>query len=55
MSRVPWPFEPRTLEVLAGFGVADELVTRGNPAMQLRTHVPGRVVRLPLFDIGLAD
>jgi 2-polyprenyl-6-methoxyphenol hydroxylase-like FAD-dependent oxidoreductase len=47
--------QPRTLEALAGFGVADELVTRGNPAMQLRMHVPGRVVRMPLFDIGLAD
>ncbi|MFI6466195.1 FAD-dependent monooxygenase [Streptomyces sp. NPDC050538] len=47
--------QPRTLEALAGFGVTDELVIRGNPAMQLRMHLPGRVVRMPLFDIGLAD
>ncbi|WP_344015345.1 FAD-dependent monooxygenase [Streptomyces thermospinosisporus] len=47
--------QPRTLEALAGFGVTDELIARGNPAMQLRMHLPGRVVRLPLFDIGLAD
>ena len=47
--------QPRTLEALAGFGVTDELVARGNPAMQLRMHLPGRVVQMPLFDIGLAD
>jgi 2-polyprenyl-6-methoxyphenol hydroxylase-like FAD-dependent oxidoreductase len=47
--------QPRTLEALAGFGVTDELVARGNPAMQVRMHLPGRVVRMPLFDIGLAD
>jgi 2-polyprenyl-6-methoxyphenol hydroxylase-like FAD-dependent oxidoreductase len=47
--------QPRTLEALAGFGVADELVTRGNPAMQLRMHLPQRVVQMPLFDIGLTD
>ncbi|MEV0738477.1 FAD-dependent monooxygenase [Streptomyces sp. NPDC050549] len=47
--------QPRTLEVLAPFGVTDELVGRGNPAMQLRMHLPHRVVQIPLFDIGLAD
>ncbi|WP_142214601.1 FAD-dependent monooxygenase [Streptomyces sp. SLBN-118] len=47
--------QPRTLEALAGFGVTDELVARGNRAVQLRLHAPGRVLRLPLFDIGLAD
>ncbi|MFD9324397.1 FAD-dependent monooxygenase [Streptomyces sp. NPDC060065] len=47
--------QPRTLEALAGFGVTGELVTRGNPAMQLRMHLPRRVVQLPLFDIGLTD
>ncbi|MEV4453407.1 FAD-dependent monooxygenase, partial [Streptomyces mirabilis] len=47
--------QPRTLEALAGFGVTDELVARGNPAMQLRMHLPRRVVQMPLFDIGLAD
>nr|WP_263974261.1 FAD-dependent monooxygenase [Streptomyces albicerus] len=47
--------QPRTLEALAGFGVTDELVARGNPAMRLRMHLPRRVVSVPLFDIGLAD
>ncbi|HET6360098.1 FAD-dependent monooxygenase [Streptomyces sp.] len=47
--------QPRTLEALAGFGVTDELVARGNRAVQVRMHVPGRVLRLPLFDIGCAD
>lgn len=47
--------QPRTLEALAGFGVADELVARGNPAMQLRMHLPRRVVPVRLFDIGLSD
>ncbi|WP_328690194.1 FAD-dependent monooxygenase [Streptomyces phaeochromogenes] len=47
--------QPRTLEALAGFGVTDELVARGNPAMRLRMHLPRRVVQMPLFDIGLAD
>ncbi|MGW3108952.1 FAD-dependent monooxygenase [Streptomyces sp. NPDC001100] len=47
--------QPRTLEVLAPFGVTDELVGRGNPAMQLKMHLPHRVVHIPLFDIGLAD
>ncbi|MGW0333199.1 FAD-dependent monooxygenase [Streptomyces sp. NPDC003011] len=47
--------QPRTLEALAGFGVTDELVARGNPAVRLRMQLPGRVVRMPLFDIGLAD
>ncbi|MFF0131714.1 FAD-dependent monooxygenase [Streptomyces mirabilis] len=47
--------QPRTLEALAPFGVTDELIRRGNPAMQLRMHLPRRVVQVPLFDIGLAD
>ncbi|MER5472967.1 FAD-dependent monooxygenase [Streptomyces sp. NPDC002685] len=47
--------QPRTLEALAPFGVTDELVARGNPAVQLRMHLPGRTVRLPLFDVGVAD
>ncbi|MFG2369289.1 FAD-dependent monooxygenase [Streptomyces mirabilis] len=47
--------QPRTLEALAGFGVTDELVDRGNPTMRLRMHLPRRVVQMPLFDIGLAD
>ncbi|MFF4257892.1 FAD-dependent monooxygenase [Streptomyces sp. NPDC001663] len=47
--------QPRTLEALAPFGVTDELIGRGNPAMRVRMHLPRRVVQLPLFDIGLTD
>ncbi|MFF1682270.1 FAD-dependent monooxygenase [Streptomyces sp. NPDC058256] len=47
--------QPRTLEALAGFGVTDELVKRGNPAVQLRMHLPGRVVQMPLFSGELID
>ncbi|MGI5379288.1 FAD-dependent monooxygenase [Streptomyces sp. CA-251387] len=47
--------QPRTLEALAGFGVTDRLVSRGNPAMRLRLHLARRTVSVPLFDIGLPD
>src|SRR5687768_15007136 len=47
--------QPRTLEVLAGLGVTGQLVAAGNPAVQVRMHVRGRVLSLPLFDLGLAD
>jgi 2-polyprenyl-6-methoxyphenol hydroxylase-like FAD-dependent oxidoreductase len=47
--------QPRTLEVLAGLGVTDRLVERGNPAVQLRVHARGRMHAVPMFDFGLAD
>src|SRR4051794_21418011 len=47
--------QPRTLEVLARSGVTDDLVACGNPAVQLRMHVRGRVLAVPTFDLGLAD
>ncbi len=48
--------QPRTLEMLNGFGVTERLVERGNPAVQLRMHLPrGVAVQLPLFDIGFQD
>jgi 2-polyprenyl-6-methoxyphenol hydroxylase-like FAD-dependent oxidoreductase len=47
--------QPRTLEVLAGLGISDELVERGNPAVQLRLHARGRQVAVPMFDFGLED
>jgi 2-polyprenyl-6-methoxyphenol hydroxylase-like FAD-dependent oxidoreductase len=47
--------QPRTLEVLRGLRLADELIARGNPATQLRLYVGERLVRLALFDLGLAD
>jgi 2-polyprenyl-6-methoxyphenol hydroxylase-like FAD-dependent oxidoreductase len=46
---------PRTLEVLRGIGVSETLVERGNDAVRLRLHVRDKVVRAPLFDIGLED
>jgi 2-polyprenyl-6-methoxyphenol hydroxylase-like FAD-dependent oxidoreductase len=47
--------QPRTLEVLTRFGITDDLVACGNPAVQLRMHVRGRVLAVPMFDLGLAD
>jgi 2-polyprenyl-6-methoxyphenol hydroxylase-like FAD-dependent oxidoreductase len=47
--------QPRTLEVLAGLGITDQLVDRGNPAVQLRIHARGRQVAVPMFDLGLDD
>jgi 2-polyprenyl-6-methoxyphenol hydroxylase-like FAD-dependent oxidoreductase len=46
---------PRTLEVLRGLGVSQRLVDRGNDAVQLQVHFGRRVVRTPLFDVGLED
>jgi 2-polyprenyl-6-methoxyphenol hydroxylase-like FAD-dependent oxidoreductase len=46
---------PRTLEVLRGLGVSQKLVERGNDAVQLQLHFGERVVRTPLFDVGLED
>ena len=46
---------PRTLEVLRGLGVSEELVERGNDAVQLQLHFGERLVRTRLFDIGLED
>ncbi|NED18705.1 monooxygenase [Streptomyces sp. SID9913] len=47
--------QPRTLEMLAALGATDALVARGNPAMRLRLHAPGRVAELRLFDTGTDD
>ena len=47
--------QPRTLEALRPFGLADELVRRGNPAVRLRLHTGSRVTHAQLFDIGLDD
>ena len=47
--------QPRSLEVLRGIGVADELVRRGDTAVGLRLHGRGRVAALPAFDAGLDD
>jgi 2-polyprenyl-6-methoxyphenol hydroxylase-like FAD-dependent oxidoreductase len=47
--------QPRTLEVLAGLGVTDQLLAHGNRAVQLRIHAGRRETALPLFDFGLTD
>ena len=47
--------QPRTLEVLAPFGIADEMVERGNPAVTVRLHSGRRSVPVALGNIGIAD
>jgi 2-polyprenyl-6-methoxyphenol hydroxylase-like FAD-dependent oxidoreductase len=47
--------QPRTLEVLRGLGIAEELVGRGNDAVWVQLHAGGRVVRIRLFGLGLDD
>jgi 2-polyprenyl-6-methoxyphenol hydroxylase-like FAD-dependent oxidoreductase len=47
--------QPRTLEVLADLGVTPALLDHGRQAVQLRVHLPRRVVSVRLFDLGLAD
>ena len=47
--------QPRTLEVLRGLGVAEDLVARGNDAVWVQLHAGGRVVRIRLFGLGLDD
>jgi 2-polyprenyl-6-methoxyphenol hydroxylase-like FAD-dependent oxidoreductase len=47
--------QPRTLEVLRGLGVTQELVARGNDAVWVQLHAGRRVVRIRLFGLGLAD
>ena len=47
--------QPRTLEVLAGLGITDQLLEHGNRAVRLRIHAGRRETAVPLFDFGLAD
>jgi len=47
--------QPRTLEVLAGLGVAPALLERGRRAVHLRLHLPRHTISLRLFGLGLAD
>jgi 2-polyprenyl-6-methoxyphenol hydroxylase-like FAD-dependent oxidoreductase len=47
--------QPRTLEILRGLGVAEELIARGNDAAWVQLHADGRVVRIQLFGLGLDD
>ncbi|SIM86473.1 FAD-dependent monooxygenase [Micromonospora cremea] len=47
--------QPRTLEVLKGLGVTDDLVAAGNPAVRMCLHARGRERSVPLFDLGMED
>ena len=47
--------QPRTLEVLARLGAANELVEAGNRAVRANLHFGHRVVSVRLFDIGIDD
>ena len=47
--------QPRTLEVLRGLGITQELLKRGNDAVWVQLHAGTRVVRIRLFGLGLAD
>jgi 2-polyprenyl-6-methoxyphenol hydroxylase-like FAD-dependent oxidoreductase len=47
--------QPRTLELLRTIGVAEQLIERGNDAVELQMHAGGRVRRLRLFGVGLED
>jgi 2-polyprenyl-6-methoxyphenol hydroxylase-like FAD-dependent oxidoreductase len=47
--------QPRTLEVLRGLGLAEDLAARGNDAVWVQLHAGGRVVRVRLFGLGLDD
>jgi 2-polyprenyl-6-methoxyphenol hydroxylase-like FAD-dependent oxidoreductase len=47
--------QPRTLELLRTLGVSDELIQRGNDAVELGMHAGGRVHRFRLFEVGLED
>ncbi|MFF9121295.1 FAD-dependent monooxygenase [Streptomyces massasporeus] len=53
-SRAP-AIQPRTLEMLAPFGVTDDVVHRGNTTVALHLHLPRRVLRVPVFDVGCDD
>jgi 2-polyprenyl-6-methoxyphenol hydroxylase-like FAD-dependent oxidoreductase len=47
--------QPRTLEVLRSLGATQALLDRGDAAAQVRLHLDGRDLVLPLSDLGLAD
>jgi 2-polyprenyl-6-methoxyphenol hydroxylase-like FAD-dependent oxidoreductase len=47
--------QPRTLEVLRGPGLTEELLARGNDAVWVQLHAGDRVVRIRLFGLGLDD
>ena len=47
--------QPRTLELLAGLGLRDELLGKGRRTVRLVLHSGQRSIAVPLFDIGIED
>jgi 2-polyprenyl-6-methoxyphenol hydroxylase-like FAD-dependent oxidoreductase len=47
--------QPRTLEVLARYGVTERLVERGNRGIRVRMHIGARTITVRLFDFGIED
>jgi 2-polyprenyl-6-methoxyphenol hydroxylase-like FAD-dependent oxidoreductase len=47
--------QPRTLEVLRGLGITEQLLKRGNDAVWVQLHAGARTVRVRLFGLGLGD
>jgi 2-polyprenyl-6-methoxyphenol hydroxylase-like FAD-dependent oxidoreductase len=47
--------QPRTLEVLSRFGVTERMLAKGNQTVAVQLHFGQRVIRVPLFDIGIRD
>ena len=47
--------QPRTLEMLAKYGISEQLVERGSRGVRLHIHVGSRTIPVGLFDIGIDD
>ena len=47
--------QPRTLEMLAKYGISEQLVERGSRGLWLHIHVGNRTIPVGLFDIGIDD
>jgi 2-polyprenyl-6-methoxyphenol hydroxylase-like FAD-dependent oxidoreductase len=47
--------QPRTLELLAGLGLRDELLSKGRRTVRLVLHSGPRCVAVPVFDVGIED
>ena len=47
--------QPRTLEMLAKYGITERLVERGRRGLRLHIHVGRRAIPVALFDIGIDD
>jgi 2-polyprenyl-6-methoxyphenol hydroxylase-like FAD-dependent oxidoreductase len=47
--------QPRSMEVLARYGVTERLVQQGSRGIRLRIHTGNRTIAVSLFDIGIDD